>query len=219
MAGDKVILVGTVGQGVMRSADSGESWMRVGINQGLHSDALVRTLASHPTQPERLFAGTDKGLYASSDAGQSWKLSGFPPQRSTLSGPWHLTLQTRIPCSPAPERRRPRQCSVPGTPVRVGSAVPWKPRMNARRSERLRVTGIAVDPSDGRNVWLGLEVDGVRRSTDGGDTWMSLNGDIPNLDIHNVTVAAGPPKTVVVVVNNDVYTQHRRRRVLDPPGN
>ena len=69
-----------------------------------------------------------------------------------------------------------------------------------------RVTGIAVDPSDGRNIWLGLEVDGVRRSTDGGDTWMSLNGDIPNLDIHNVTVAAGPPKTVVVVVNNDVYT-------------
>ena len=51
MAGDKVILVGTVGQGVMRSADSGESWMRVGINQGLHSDALVRTLASHPAQP------------------------------------------------------------------------------------------------------------------------------------------------------------------------
>ena len=28
----KTILVGTVGQGVMRSADGGETWGRVGIN-------------------------------------------------------------------------------------------------------------------------------------------------------------------------------------------
>ena len=32
------------------------------------------------------------------------------------------------------------------------------------------------------------------------------HGAIPNLDIHNVAVTAGPPKTVVVVVNDDVYT-------------
>ena len=39
------ILVGTVGQGVMRSADGGESWQRAGINQGMHSDAIVRCLS------------------------------------------------------------------------------------------------------------------------------------------------------------------------------
>ena len=33
-----------------------------------------------------------------------------------------------------------------------------------------------------------------------------INGAIPNPDVHNVAVAAGPPKTVVVVVNDDVYT-------------
>ena len=37
------ILVGTVGQGIMRSTDDGATWRRVGIGQGLHSDALVRT--------------------------------------------------------------------------------------------------------------------------------------------------------------------------------
>ena len=205
MAGDKVILVGTVGQGVMRSADSGESWMRVGINQGLHSDALVRTLASHPTHPERLFAGTDKGLYASGDAGQSWKLLDSPLSQFNV---WALAFDPADPDT---------MFAGTGTPTPAAvfrsrdSGESWERRPMEAADEcpavgTPRVTGIAVDPSDGRNVWLGLEVDGVRRSTDGGDTWMSLNGDIPNLDIHNVTVAAGPPKTVVVVVNNDVYT-------------
>jgi len=69
-----------------------------------------------------------------------------------------------------------------------------------------RVTGIAIDPVARRNIWVGLEVDGVRRSTDGGDTWETINGAIPNPDVHNVAVAAGPPKTVFVVVNNDVFT-------------
>ena len=33
-----VMLVGTIGQGIMRSADGGESWQRIGIYQGMHSD-------------------------------------------------------------------------------------------------------------------------------------------------------------------------------------
>lgn len=68
-----------------------------------------------------------------------------------------------------------------------------------------RPTGIAIDPIDNRNVWVGLEVDGVRHSTDGGDTWTKVNGQIPNLDVHNVLVVAGPPKTVFTVVNDDVW--------------
>jgi photosystem II stability/assembly factor-like uncharacterized protein len=68
-----------------------------------------------------------------------------------------------------------------------------------------RPTGIAVDPIDHRQVWVGLEVDGVRHSTDGGDTWTTLNGQIPNPDVHSVLVVAGPPKAVFVVVNDDVW--------------
>ena len=43
-------------------------------------------------------------------------------------------------------------------------------------------------------------------SIDGGQTWESINGAIPNPDVPNVAVAEGLPKTVVVVVNNEVYT-------------
>ena len=44
MATGMTILVDTIGQGVLRSADGGETWQRVGIDQGLHSDAFVRCL-------------------------------------------------------------------------------------------------------------------------------------------------------------------------------
>jgi hypothetical protein len=54
-------------------------------------------------------------------------------------------------------------------------------------------------------VWVGLEVDGVRHSADGGDTWTRINGQIPNQDVHNVLVVAGPPKAVFTVVNDDIW--------------
>ena len=68
-----------------------------------------------------------------------------------------------------------------------------------------RLTGIAIDPVDTNTVWAGLEVDGLRVSRDGGESWTSLSYAIPNLDVHAVAVTAGPPKSVFVVVNNDVF--------------
>ena len=64
MTENMTILVGTVGQGVLRSADGGETWGRAGINQGLHSDALVRALATHPDRPKRKRRQRDSGPIA-----------------------------------------------------------------------------------------------------------------------------------------------------------
>src|SRR5687768_14763992 len=68
-----------------------------------------------------------------------------------------------------------------------------------------RPTGISIDPTNHRRVWVGLEVDGVRHSADGGETWSKVNGQIPTRDVHNVLVVAGPPKSVFTVVNDDVW--------------
>jgi photosystem II stability/assembly factor-like uncharacterized protein len=199
------ILVGTVGQGIVRSTDGGENWQRVGINQGLHSDALVRTIVNHPQKPELLFAGTDKGLYRSDDAGQTWKLQDSPLSRYCI---WALAID------PSDSQIMYAGTGTPN-PATIFRSSDGGKRWEQRPVEVAaecpavgvpRVTGIAIDPTNRQDVWVGLEVDGVRRSTDGGDTWSSINGGIPNPDIHNVAVSAGPPKTVVVVVNNDVFT-------------
>jgi hypothetical protein len=205
MADKMTILVGTVGQGVMRSGDSGETWQRIGIDQGMHSDALVRTLASNPRQPELVYAGTDKGLYRSENSGQSWRLVDSPLSNHCV---WALAVDAGEP---------EVMYAGTGTPTPAGvfrstdGGASWEQRPVEIAKEcpnvgTPRVTGIAIDPVDSRNIWVGLEVDGVRYSNDRGDTWAALDNGIPNLDVHNVAVAGGPSKTVFVVVNNDVYT-------------
>ena len=46
MTAEQTILVATIGQGVMRSVDSGASWSRV--RGGLHAEAMVRELMRVP---------------------------------------------------------------------------------------------------------------------------------------------------------------------------
>jgi photosystem II stability/assembly factor-like uncharacterized protein len=205
MANKMIVLAGTVGQGIMRSADSGDSWERVGPDQGLHSDALVRALVNSPDRPEVVYAGTDKGLYRSGDAGETWH-----PVDSSLSA-YHVWALAIDPVSP--------QLMFAGTGTPDPAAVfrsmdggaTWEQRPLEVVAECPqvgvpRVTAIAIDPVNRQNIWLGLEVDGVRRSTDGGDTWTAVNGDIPNPDVHSLAVTAGPPKTVFVVVYDDIFT-------------
>lgn len=198
------IVVGTIGQGVMMSADDGASWTRAGVGQGMHSDCLVKTLRAHPGSPEMIDAGTDAGLYRSDDGGTRWRLLDTPMSGSMV---WSLAVD---PVDPNVMFAGTGTPSTPGVYRSTDAGKSWE-HLPVAISEDCpnvgipRVTGIAVDPTDHRNVWVGLEVDGVRCSRDGGDTWTEVNGAIPNPDVHNVLVIAGPPRTVFVVVNDDVW--------------
>ena len=205
MSNNITILVGTVGQGIMRSTDSGETWRRVGINQGIHSDAMVRVIANDPSQPQTVFAGTDKGLLRSEDAGESWRSVDSPLSDYCV---WAIAIDPADPATMFAGTGTPTPAAIFRS-TNGGTTWDKRPVEVAEECPAVgvpRVTGIAIDPTNRNSIWVGLEVDGVRRSTDGGDTWTAINGQIPNPDVHNVVVAAGPPKTVVVVVNNDVYT-------------
>lgn len=205
MPNKMTILVGTVGQGIMRSADGGETWQRVGINQGMHSDALVRTLVNNPNRPELVYAGTDKGLYRSEDAGQNWRLLDTPLSNYCV---WNVAVDSADPQIMFAGTGTPTPATIFRS-TNGGRSWEQRPVEVAEECPAVgipRVTGIAIDPVNHRNIWVGLEVDGVRHSADGGDTWNAIDGGIPNPDVHNVAVAEGPPKTVIVVVNNDVFT-------------
>ncbi len=69
-----------------------------------------------------------------------------------------------------------------------------------------RVTALTVDPSDHRIIWAGVEVDGVRRSLDGGETWTRIAGGLSDPDIHDVAVrAAGNAKTVLTSTPREIF--------------
>jgi photosystem II stability/assembly factor-like uncharacterized protein len=198
------ILVGTVGQGVMLSPDDGENWTRASVRQGMHSDCIVRALTSSRRAPEVVYAGTDQGLYRSEDGGGQWRLLDTPMSRSMV---WSIAIN---PVDPSVMFAGTGTPSSPGIYRSSDGAKSWK-RLSIVIAENCpnvgipRPTAIAIDPDDHRHVWVGLEVDGVRHSPDGGETWTEVNGQIPNKDVHNVLVVAGPPKVVFTVVNDDVW--------------
>jgi len=69
-AGDMVLLAGTYGEGLHRSADVGRSWTPV--TAGMTAPA-ARTIGVDPLRPEALLCGTEPGrLFRSTDEGLTW---------------------------------------------------------------------------------------------------------------------------------------------------
>ena len=172
MAKDYTICIGTVGQGLWHSPDGGETWQR--MRQPFPLESRVRALALHPTEAHTLFAGADSGLYRSRDNGASWERVSAPEDSLNV---WSLALS---PADPGDHLRRHEpfgRVPVPGWGPPLGAAAPgFGERVCYRHT---RVTATVVDPNDARIVWAGVEIDGVHRSLDGGDTWARVAGGSP----------------------------------------
>ena len=205
MKGNEIVLVGTVGDGIARSEDGGETWLRVTHRRGIHQESHIYSIASAPTRPEVMFCGTNLGVYRSEDAGAQWQLVESPLSEYYV---WVVGVHPR-------DHRIVYACTGTPTPATIfrseDSGASWRqlPIEVAKECPNVglpRFTALTFDPDDPDSIWAGIEVDGLRLTRDGGDTWHSINGGIPNPDIHNVVVAPGPPRTVVVLVNDEIYS-------------
>ncbi len=159
-----LLCVGTAGMSVWFSRDLGETWTRPYIESGLYLEARVWALSAHPARPGEVFAGTDSGIYRWSEATRLW--THLP---SPLDG-LHVWSLVQSPDDP--------DVLLAGThPAGIwrstDGARSWTP-CAARFAEtcvflgRPRVTQILFDPLERETVWAGVEIDGVHRSTDGG---------------------------------------------------
>src|SRR4030088_1662467 len=88
----------------------------------------------------------------------------------------------------------------------------WSARRTAGAAGRYfpRVTALTVDPSDHRTVWAGIEVDGVRRSPDGGDSWQTITSGINDPDIHDIGVVVNGGTTVLTTTPREIFASHDR---------
>ena len=201
MTANFTLCVGTVGSGAWVSPDGGESWRRV--RSGLWGESRVYGLAVHPREPRTVFAGADDGIYKSQDGGQSFERLDSPMNTMDV---WKIAFDPTDPDTIFAGTR-------PAALFRSTDGGRQWQRLRVDMVEECpnvgvpRVTALTVDPSDRHIIWAGVEVDGVRRSLDGGETWTRIAGGLSDPDIHDVAVrTAGNRNTVLTSTPREIFT-------------
>ncbi len=206
--------------GIFRRALGDDRWQRLG--GGLPDDVEVRAIAVHPRDSQVIYAGTQRGPYRSTDGGEHWTALAFPDAGMTV---WSLLFHPRnanvLYAGTAPAAVYTSENG--GDRWRRLSAL--RPPGHVKMSFDTRVTRLAADPSCPEELYVGLEVDGVVRSLDGGESWEDMSHDLiklaerPHLksrivsdtdiegmmDTHALCVSSAQPGTVFLALRMGLF--------------
>lgn len=205
----KRVLLGTHGDGLLRGTDGAESLERAG--RDAFDVAAVTALASHPTDPDRLLAGTEPSrLYASDDGGATWALVddlndlpsasewSFPPRPETHHVRW-------IEIDPSDPKRWYVGIEAGALLVTEDGGATWIDRPPGSRRDNHT---LATHPDDPGRVYAAAG-DGYAESTDGGRTWTIRHDGLDHTYVWGMAVDRGDPDTIIVSAASSATSAHR----------
>ncbi len=218
------------GDGVYRSRDGGRTWE----NRGLKASEHIGKIAFDPRDSRVLYAaaqgplwkaGGDRGLYKSTDGGDTWqRVLAISPD----TGVTDFVLDPRDPdiiLAAAHQRRRHVWTLVNGGPESglhrsTDGGKTWKKVTAGLPSGDLGRIGLAVAPSDPRVYYATVEATdrkgGVFRSTDGGLSWERRN-PMDDIAMYYSHVVVDPLNASRIhVMNVRVQTSDDGGRTLAP---
>ena len=155
-----------------RDAADGSDWKHA------LSEIEAFTVFVHPRDPDLVFAGTTDGVYRSTDRGQNFCRADFPDRGVQV---WSF-LQ---------DDADPNWMLAGGSPISIyrseDGGASWKrmpdPQLpiHAKMPFSCRVMRFAPHPRRRGEIFAVLEVSGVMRSTDGGESWSDCSVDLLRL--------------------------------------
>ena len=207
--------------GLFRRSAGESDWQSV--SNGLPQDVEVRVITVHPKNPNVIFVGTQDGPYRSTDGGERWERLGFPDRNTVI---WTLSVHPT----------RPNVVYAGAAPVALyvseDGGDNWRkvpqaksPGHCEREGFDTRTIRITADPSRPDDLYVALEVSGVIRSSDGGETFTDVSAPLiklaeqPHLksrigsdidaegmlDSHAIVVSAAAPGTPILAVRMGLF--------------
>jgi photosystem II stability/assembly factor-like uncharacterized protein len=151
-------------------------WER--LANGLPDPASVHTIVVHPENSELVFAGTQDGPYYSTDRGTHWHRPDFPERGVQI---WSILVHPQ----------EPRTIFAGSAPVAIyrsdDSGEHWRLLARPSLPDRAkmpfpcRVMRIALDLHQPQNLYAAIEVNGVMRSRDNGESWEDCSAGLLRL--------------------------------------
>jgi len=166
----KHIFLAATGKSLSRAEFIDGEWQVENFLQGTGINCLV----SDPSQPQRVYAGTQRdGILVSDDSGKTWErigLEGIPVKSLAIS------------------HQHPKKIFAGCKPVSLyvtqNRGETWRELKELRRARRWwwfspaeppdwnpYVMALTISPSDPDVIMAGIELGGVLRSEDGGENW------------------------------------------------
>ena len=207
--------------GIFRRTVGNGGW--TALTAGLPEASHVQAITVHPTNPDIVYLGTRSGPYRSTNRGERWERLPFPDDGTEV---WSIMVHPK----------NPRVLYAGTSPVGVyrsdDGGDSWRKLPKATQPERVkmksfvcRVMRLAADPARPDEVYAALEVGGVMRSLDAGESWEDCTSDLLKLaerpelkskidsdteiegmlDGHALCVSAARPGTVTLAVRMGLF--------------
>ena len=184
----RVVYAGTQGDGLWKSIDYGDTWMRL---PGL--PAIVQGAAIDPIDSQRVFASTPTGVWRSENGGQTWT--------NVLTTPaWNVTFTPGSSVAYATSRQA-------GVFKSLDRGNTWFPINNGITNLVMgRSAPVAVHPEDTDTIYAASEAGGgVYKSKDGGANWRPVNLHLADTSVYGLVMDPFRPKTLYVSTPSGVY--------------
>ena len=226
MTGTSTVFVGAAAAGpraqggLYRKSADGDGFEKV--RGGLPEDSQVQAITVHPTDARRIYVGTHAGPYKSVDGGEHWEAMPLP---ETGLQAWSILVHPS----------KPQTLYVGTSPVGVfrsdDDGKTWRKLYGQSQPDVVkmdfpcRVMRLAVNPSNHDELYAALEVGGIMRSLDAGESWQDCSKGLielasrPHLkskigsdtdiegmmDGHALCISSAQPKAIFLAVRMGLF--------------